>query len=156
MTLEQKIIYTATEFLAGPAASRYFAGRSPREITAHHEAGHVVAILLNDVNSIYSVSIVPDDDSRGRVLHVAPSSSGTRTTPFTDRRLAAEILSWTYPGWRQVLREVRHAKWRAETLVKCHVAEIQAVAKALLERGELTGEECAWIAWEARSWKPKT
>jgi hypothetical protein len=158
MTLETNVRYAATETMAGPVANRYFAGLSPRERLAHHEAAHAVVTLFNDVRPVYSVSIVSDGDSAGRVRHVAPSapsSSGTQMNPFPDRRLAAEILSWSFPGWRQTLREMRCAKWRAETLVKCHVAEIQAVAAALLERGELSGAEAAWIAWDARPWKPK-
>ncbi len=140
--------------LAGRIAGRE--APSPDTNTAWHEAGHaVLALFLGNAfpATLHSVSVVPSVEEEALGVCRWTKPTGKRSVVVTtDLRKAIKLASLLDRDWRGMLREVRWGRNYARQLVRhAHRYEIAAVARALLERGELQASEVQEIIRIARA-----
>lgn len=141
--------------LAGRIAERE--APSLEASTAWHEAAHATLALAfgNAIPvTLHSVSALPDaeEDALG-VCRWAEPTGQTKGRLFiaTDRRKAILLAYLLDRDWRGMLREMRWSRNYARQLVRhAYHYEIAAVARALLERGELQASEAQEVIRNAR------
>lgn len=136
--------------------------RNQRNIKAHHDAGHaVVAYMLGlkvqcvslDADASTTIEL-PDGDERTILVdlagpyaqrHFAPLSAWRRPKQLDDLRKAADLIAEMH-GTGEVASKYRaYVEARATQMVEQYWPLIEVIAKGLVERQLIPGDEMAEI-----------
>jgi hypothetical protein len=128
---------------------------------AWHEAAHaVIALAIGQTVplTLRSVSVIPcaADGTLGRALFGKPSADPkeqSKPLPIADDRHRAILVAFLVARtWKDVRREMRWCRDYARQLVRhAYPFEIAAVARALLEDGEMQAPDVVQLVGQVRA-----